>query len=278
MTTASDWAGAVGDVWAAEWRRTDRSFAHLSPHLNAAIIDAAPARGRAVDLGCGAGETSIALATARPDLLVTGVDLSPELVGVARVRAADLAPGLQFVAGDLAVDPRGYAAGANLLFSRHGVMFFADPPSVFAGLRAGVAPGATLVFSCFRQAALNPWASDLIGRVTRAAPAPPDGYSPGPFGFGEAAWVATMLADAGWTSPACEEIDYSYIAGEGTDPVGDAAGFFGRVGPVSAAIRNAPEADRDRLRDRLREGLGSYRHGNQVRFPAAAWLWSARAA
>ena len=27
MTDASEWTGPVGDVWAAEWRRTDRSFA-----------------------------------------------------------------------------------------------------------------------------------------------------------------------------------------------------------------------------------------------------------
>ena len=84
MTTNAEWAGRVGDVWAREWSRTDRSFANLTPHLNNAVLAAAPERGCAIDLGCGAGETSIALATARPDLDVTGVDVSEDLIEVAR--------------------------------------------------------------------------------------------------------------------------------------------------------------------------------------------------
>ena len=42
MTSATDWTGRVGRTWAAEWQRTDRSFAKLSPHLDAAIRTAAP--------------------------------------------------------------------------------------------------------------------------------------------------------------------------------------------------------------------------------------------
>jgi len=38
MTSAGDWTGRVGHVWAAEWRRTDRSFADLARHLDAAIV------------------------------------------------------------------------------------------------------------------------------------------------------------------------------------------------------------------------------------------------
>ena len=55
MTGAEEWQGAVGSVWATEYQRTDRSFQHLSTHLDRAIRDAAPSTGTALDIGCGAG-------------------------------------------------------------------------------------------------------------------------------------------------------------------------------------------------------------------------------
>lgn len=87
MTGAFDWQGKVGDVWAVEWRRTDRSFTELTDHLHGRVIAAAPPSGRAVDIGCGAGETSIALALAKPGLTVTGIELSADLLDIARSQA-----------------------------------------------------------------------------------------------------------------------------------------------------------------------------------------------
>ena len=52
MTTAPEWQSGVGDAWAAEWRRTDRSFTGLAPHLDAAIRAHVPTTGRAADVGC----------------------------------------------------------------------------------------------------------------------------------------------------------------------------------------------------------------------------------
>lgn len=277
MTSSPEWQGPVGEVWAAEWRRTDRSFAALAPRLDAAILAAAPTgAGRAVDLGCGAGQTSIALAAARSELFVKGYDISPELVGIATERAADR-PNLSFAVADVAHHGDEVAAGAVLLFSRHGVMFFDRPADVFARLHAAVAPGARLVFSCFRSPSLNPWASALLGAVTGAAPAAPTGYAPGPFGFADAEWTAAMLAAAGWRAIEATPIDYSYVAGEGDDPVTDAATFFRRIGPASAAIRAASDADRAAMLERLAAALATYRDGDRITFPAAAWIWTAAA-
>lgn len=277
MTRAAEWEGAVGDVWAAEWRRTDRSFAGLSPALDAAILAAAPARsGRAVDLGCGAGETSIALAVARPDLAVTGADISPELVRIAAGRAAGL-PNIRFAVADVAGEAAGIASGADLLFSRHGVMFYDQPAEVFAAMRAAVAPQARLVFSCFRAPSLNPWAGALAVTVAGASVPPPPTDAPGPFAFADPDRVTALLALAGWTAEPPRTIDYAYIAGEGDDPVGDAAGFFRRIGPVSAAFKTAAEADRPAILDRLTAALAEHRRGDRVTFPAAAWIWSAHA-
>ena len=90
MTTVLDWQSRVGDVWAAEWRRTDRGLADLSRYLDAAILAAAPAGSfAALDVGCGAGATSAALASHRPDSTITGIDLSDALVAG---RSGSLAP------------------------------------------------------------------------------------------------------------------------------------------------------------------------------------------
>ena len=267
MTGATDWQARVGDVWAAEWRRIDRSFAALSPYLDAAILAAAPDTGSALDIGCGAGSTALALAAALPELTVRGVDLSPALVAVARGR------GLDARVGDAA--EMAEALRPDLLFSRHGVMFFADPHAAFTRLRAAAAPGALLVFSCFRARALNPWAGDLVAEVTGARPADPSGYAPGPFGFADEAFVADLLARTGWTRAAAEPIDFLYTAGEGDDPVADAADFLTRIGPLASAIAAAP--DPARLRERLRDVLAAHRIDTAVRFPAAAWIWRAQA-
>lgn len=271
MTSGYEWTGRVGDAWADLWRDTDRSFAELEPTLEAAILAVAPSDGRAVDLGCGAGTTSLAVAAARPGLGVTGVDVSPALVAVAHDRAgAGGNPG--FVLADVERDAASIARDADLLFSRHGVMFYGDPAATFAALAGAARPGAGLVFSCFRAASLNAWASSLVAEVTGVSITPPDGYVPGPFGFADRDRTAALLAGAGWRDVAFEPVDYTYIAGKGADPVADAVRFFARIGPAASALAAAPPERREPLLDRLRAALEPHRHGDRVTFPAAAWI------
>lgn len=270
MTNAMDWSGAVGDAWAAEWRRTDRSFSNLAPHLDRAILAAAPGAGAAVlDIGCGAGGTAAALVAARPDLSVTGVDISPGLVAVARERV----PRARFLVADAASDPLDF--GAELLVSRHGVMFFADPVAAFTRLRARAAAGARLVFSCFADRSRNAFASELLVTLTGTVPVDPGGYAPGPFGFADQSLVADILTRAGWIIEPPVTVDFAYIAGEGAEPVADAASFLSRIGPVAAALGVA--SDRAAQLSRLTAALAAYQVADRVLFPASAWIWRAHA-
>ena len=271
MTNTMDWQTRVGAVWAEEWRRTDRSFADLSPTLNAAIRDAAGDAATALDIGCGAGGTSLALAEARPDIAITGIDLSPALVAI----AAERVPTASFRVADAASDPLGVAP--DLLYSRHGVMFFDDPVAAFTALRRQSAPDARLVFSCFRAAEVNAFAHDLPAEVLGAPPPAATGYAPGPFGFADRNHVAAILAAAGWQDARVEQVDFGYIAGEGTDPVADAASFLGRIGPCARGLATAPAAERPHLTARLNDALARYRIDTRVVLPASAWLWRAQA-
>ncbi|HEU4958920.1 MAG TPA: methyltransferase domain-containing protein [Sphingomonas sp.] len=274
MTDASDWTGRVGSTWATEWRRTDRSFGALADRLNTVIRELAPESGTALDIGCGAGATSLALATARPGLAVTGVDLSPPLLAAARDRAAGLA-NLTFVEGDVQ-STAAKLAPIDLMVSRHGVMFFADPVAGFATLHAAAAPGAPLVFTCFRAPGLNRWATDIAAAAIGASPAPRDN-APGPFAFADEARVARILADAGWSEARAEPADFVFCAGAGDDPVADAVGFFSRIGPAAPLLRELPPSSREAALDRIARLCAAHLRGGIVEFPAAAWLWTARA-
>ncbi len=272
---AGEWAGPVGDIWAAEWQRTDRSFADLAPHLNSAAIAALAGieSPRIVDIGCGAGATSPALASALPAARITGIDISPGLTAIAATRAADV-PNLSFATGPVEMLLAGYAP-VDLFVSRHGVMFFPDPPAAFAALYAAAGPAGRIVFSCFRAAALNPWVSEVGAEIGMVAP-PPDPYVPGPFAFADPAFVRPLLEAAGWRDVEAIPIDYRYHAGQGPDPVADALDLFTRIGPTARALKVADPGTRGSMLDRIAAVIRRYRSGDTVDFPAAAWIWSAR--
>lgn len=283
MTSAGDWTGRVGHVWAAEWQRTDRSFSDLARHLDAAIAQVAPDSGRAIDIGCGAGTTSLALAAIRPELAITGIDLSEELVAVARERLADrrlqvpdALPNLHFRCGD-AVALAQEAEPADLIISRHGLMFFSDPVRALAAIRAGARGGAKLVFSCFDDRARNRFAT-IADEATGTAPPPASGHSPGPFAFSDMDRVASWLIAAGWHVDNAARVAFDYVAGEGDDPVADALSFLSRIGAAARPLAEATTGKREEMLARLAVALAEHRVGDRVILPASAWIWRASAA
>lgn len=270
MTNAADWQGTVGKNWAQEWQRTDTSFSELTPQLLAAI-SREPGH-RVVDVGCGGGELSLAIGHARPDALVTGIDISRDLIETARSRSGP--PNVTFEEADASVwRPGPGDAAPDLLVSRHGVMFFPDPPKAFGHLASVAAPRARLVFSCFRTAAENAWASGIAGLLPPTPPVRAQRFAPGPFAFADPDHVAACLS--GWRDLEFMPIDFGYIAGTGADPVGEAMALFRRIGPAASALRTLPQEQRDEVETRLRELVEAHLADGRVRFPAAAWLVTA---
>lgn len=271
MTNAQDWQAQVGQNWARMYRQTDRSFTGLTQRL---LERLEPVPGREVlDIGCGAGELSLALARARHGARVTGIDISAELVAVAQERAGGRV-GVTFEQADAAQwSP---TRAPDLLVSRHGVMFFADPVATFTRLREVSAPSTNLLFSCFRSAAENAWASAIASLLPAAVP-PASGYTPGPFAFADTDLVRGVLGDAGWKRIDFEAVDYAYIAGQGADPVADALGFFSVIGPFAARLRALEGEAREIMERRLRVLLERHAGDRLVAFSAAAWIVRAEA-
>ena len=269
-----DWQGQVGDTWAEEWRRTDRSFGQLTEEL------LAKTRGfsfsRALDIGCGAGELSLAIARGRPDVTVTGIDISASLIEAAKDRGSRLA-NVSFELADAGEWQSNAASEPELLISRHGVMFFDDPTSAFTHLAKQASPEAGILFSCFRTLAKNPVFTKLL-RLLPAPPEPSDPHAPGPFAFADPARVESLLAQAGWAQFAATPFDFPMIVGTGEDPVEDAVSYFSRIGPAARAAAELDINARERFFDRVRTLAERHLHGNIVALPAAAWVVTARKA
>ncbi|WP_324827087.1 class I SAM-dependent methyltransferase [Qipengyuania zhejiangensis] len=273
MTDKSEWTGRVGASWAGEWQRTDRSFRPLTERLLEAT-GAAPFA-RALDIGCGAGEITYWLAASNPSSNVVGADISEDLVAVARERTAGLTNAsieLSDVSSWAAAD----AARPDLLISRHGVMFFADPVAAFAHLSRAAKNDARLVFSCFRSRRENLWVSELAGALPPENTLEPERYAPGPFAFGKREFVEDILSQAGWHDIGLEAIDYPMLAGEGENAVDDALSYFLRIGPAARVVAMMDQAKRDEAIPRLRAVIERHQDGASVALPAAGWLVTAR--
>jgi len=271
MTDAFEWQGRVGANWAAQWRRTDRSFAPLTERLLQRSREFAFTA--VLDIGCGAGELSLAIARGRPHSRVVGVDISPHLVGTAAERGVNLA-NAGFEVGDAAVWQPDPDFAPDLLVSRHGVMFFDDPQAAFANLARIAAPGAGLMFSCFRDPAHNPLFSE-VSRLLPAPPAPADPHAPGPFAFADPAHVEPILAAAGWRGVDFEPFDFAMVVGGGDDPVEDAIAYFAAIGPAARAAAEMPAARAERLFDDLRAFARRHLIDDLVVLRAATWIVTA---
>lgn len=276
MTGAADWTGRVGNAWADEWRRTERAFREVAVALDAAVARVAPSGGTAVDIGCGAGSTGLALAARDDALSITGVDLSAPLLAVARERAAaaGVDDRLRFRRGDAemvvpALPP------VDLFVSRHGVMFFDDPVRAFATLAASARPGAPLVFSTFSARGENDWAA-AVDQLVGTPPAV-SGHAPGPFAFADRALVTGLLARSGWRAATAERIEIPYVVGAGPDPVGDALAFYRRIGPVASLLAASDAARRADVEARLGDLFASRIFGGAVTFTAAINIYAAQA-
>jgi SAM-dependent methyltransferase len=265
------WNDVAGRTWAALQERIDRQ---IRPLGLAAMDRLTPAGGEAIlDVGCGCGDTSLELARrVGPEGEVLGLDISGPMLEVARRRAAEAgASGLKFRQADAQV--AALPDDRDAVFSRFGVMFFADPPAAFANLRRALRPGGRLGFVCWRPLAENLWmrlpaeaAADL------AAPAPPpEPGAPGPFAFADPDRVRAILAQAGFTgidiSPHDEAIG-------GLDLEGTVEMSF-RVGPLGAILRERPDLA-PILRERVREAVRPWLRDGAVYMPSATWLVSAR--
>jgi SAM-dependent methyltransferase len=264
------WNGAAGETWVKLQARLD---VQLAPLGRRAMDQAAIRPGEAIlDIGCGTGQTTLELAErVGGSGTVLGVDISGPMLDLARRRSA--AAGLaqaRFEQGD--AQTQRFAQGSfDLVFSRFGVMFFADPVAAFGNLRRALRRQGRLVFVCWRQARDNEWVTVPMAATFQHLPRPPapEPGAPGEFAFADRDRVQAILVAAGFADVRIEKSDEP-IGGMSLDVSVDTTL---NMGPVAAALREPGSAEkRQAVEAAVRQALAPFAGPNGVRMGSAVWI------
>jgi SAM-dependent methyltransferase len=266
------WNGAAGRNWVDAQALLDRVFKPFEDLL----VDAAAERpgGPVLDVGCGTGATTVAIARALgAGARCAGIDISEPMLAAARARAEREGTPVEFIHGDAEAHPF-ESNGFGTIVSRFGVMFFDDPVSAFANLRRAASSDGRLIVIAWRSAADNPF---MTTAERAAAPLLPDlparrPDEPGQFAFADALRARSLLERSGWTGIAVEPIDVAC-----SFPERELIPYVTRLGPVGLALRDADDAFRARVAEAVRPAFDPYVAGEDVRFTAACWMIGAHA-
>ena len=147
---------------------------------------------------------------------------------------------VEFVLADATVYPF-EPASFDLLASRFGVMFFAEPVLSFANMRRALRPSGRLAFACWREPRENPWMMAPLQAVYKHVPKlPPQGpEDPGPFAFASEERVHRILGEAGFPDIAMEAVRFllDVAIGRGLDAA--VQGVL-EIGPAHRALEGQP--------------------------------------
>jgi len=258
------WNGPVAACWAGRQEARERCFAAVT---EAALAFAQLKPGMNVlDVGCGAGATTRAIADAVAPGRAVGIDLSATLLTAARAKQAANA---EFVEADAAEHV--FAPQFDLIFSRFGMMFFAEPVAAFAHLRAALKPGGKLAFVCWAALAEVPFHNTAFFAARDLLPPqpPPVPHAPGPFALADCAATQDILEKSGWRDIRIARLEVPAMLGRNLDEAVEEAM---NLGPLAAASRGLEEPLRRRIRDRIRPVLAGHATAAGVLLQAVCWL------
>jgi ubiquinone/menaquinone biosynthesis C-methylase UbiE len=265
------WNGCAGRGWVEAQASLDRLFAPFEDLLVEAVAKY-KAR-RVLDIGCGTGATTLAIARllGRNGTAV-GLDISEPMIALANQRAALENAPPRF----LCADAQTYAfdaASFDMIVSRFGTMFFDDSVHAFANLRRAATSGARLHTIVWRSPADNPF---MIAAEKAAAPFLPqmparNPDAPGQFALADRNRVYSILEKAGWSEIAIEPLDVAC-----TLPERELNDYITRLGPLGRVLPKLEEPARSRIVAAVRAAFEPYVQGAEVRFTGACWTVSAR--
>ncbi len=223
-----------------------------------------------LDVGCGAGQTTCDAARTVVAGSVLGIDVSAAAIERARARARSAGlHNVRFDVGDAQVH-RFEPATFDVVISRFGTMFFADPVAAFRNVASAMRRGARLVMMVWQARHRNEWAV-TIDRAHGAALGATS--APDPFSLGDPTTVTSILDAAHLAEVVMIDVDEPVYYGRDVAAAMEWVSGFADVHATLARL--APDARRH-ARERIADVLASHARADGVWFDARAWIVSAR--
>jgi SAM-dependent methyltransferase len=234
---------------------------------------------RVLEVGCGTGAATAPFAEAVGERgRVVGVDISEPMLAGARKRIAE--SGLRNITV-LQADAQTYrfeASSFDLITSRFGVMFFADPIAAFSNLLPALRPGGRLCFACWASLEDNRhWLIPYeVALRHLGPPAPKDPRAPGPMAFSDPDYVRSFLGTAGFEAIEIRRETPDMISSSPEEEAEHAC----IMGPSGRLIdeKKPPENVRELIKQEMTEAFAAYAKGQEMVLPSTIFLVTAHRA
>ena len=260
------WDGNEGAFWTAQARRFDETLANChGPFLAAVAIENGD---HVLDVGCGTGQATRAVARLARGGSALGVDLSSEMIALARSLAAVEGVGnVEFRQADAQIHSF-ERTPFDAVISRMGSMFFGDPIMAFTNLHRALRPGGRLTLLTWPSVTDNEWLSEFRAAmaVGRDLPTPPPD-APSPFALCHPDRVRAILSAAGFADISFEALHQPMSFGP--DP-GDAFDFISNL--TSWMLEGLDEMRRGAALAALRASIEEHSDEQGVTYRSATWI------
>lgn len=263
------WDGKEGAFWTARSDRFDDGLAnHHGPFLAAAAIGEGD---RVLDVGCGTGLATRDAARIAHAGSALGVDLSSQMIALARKIAADEGlDNVEFLQADAQIYPF-ESESFDGIISRTGAMFFGDRATAFTNLQRALRPDGRLTLLTWQGLAEQEWLLEIRSAmaVGRDIPAPPPD-APSPFALSDPERVTSILEGAGFVDITFEDVHAPMRYG----PADEAFTFAREF--TSWMIEDLDEAGQHAALTALRATIDEHVSEDGVTFRSATWIVQAR--
>jgi SAM-dependent methyltransferase len=261
------WNGTSGRAWAELQESLDAMFHPFEALLAEAVPTGSASR--VLDVGCGAGSTTLAAARRLgTGGYGVGIDISEPLITAASARAGRGDAPARFIRGDAQTHPFERAL-FDVIISRFGVMFFDDSVAAFTNLRRAAKPNAHMRFIAWRSPADNPFMTTAERAAAPLLPslpvAQPD--APGQFGFQDERRIRTILDGSGWTEIDIEPIDVACVL-----PEKDLPRYLTLMGPVGRLLQGMDSSSKQQVLGTVLPAFAPYLRDANAHFTAACWM------
>jgi len=207
-----------------------------------------------LDVACGTGEPGLTIASLLNNGKVVITDLSEDMVQIAKENAASRGiKNIEPLVCDVTEMP--FADNTfDAISCRFGFMFFPDMLLAAKEMARVLKPGGRISTSVWNIAEKNFWVTAILGAIDKniPLPAPPPG-APGMFRCAEEGLLAGIFKQAGLKNISVTEVNGTLNC-RTTDVYWDVMTEL--AAPVSAALSNADEALREKIRTEVFRVVG----------------------